>query len=1211
MTRSISPLNLANPPLDGVNLIEASAGTGKTYAICAIILHLLLGKGIPVEKILAVTFTVAATEELKGRIRTMLRKLCNVFSTQTISDDDKDRELIQAMLERYGQKKESLTILKTALRDFDKAAIFTIHGFCQRMLSENAFESSSLFDTELLTDADILIKEASKDFWRRTMYCAGEAVVRYADIAQFTPESLVALAKSRPLDPALVILPEKSFPEVEKIESDYSNLKNIFDELKKLWNMDKQNICELIQKALLSKKLNGHKYKESYMPGLINEIDLFFSENFVPPLKNEKKYSRIDRFSSSMLNERTNAVTHEFCVKLDDFLSLRDRLLSDLQIYFSFLKKEFTQNLEAFVSQHRNRKNARTFEDLLTGMHRALNGDPSSPLARRVRERFHAALIDEFQDTDPLQYEIFSTIFRNHCPLYMIGDPKQAIYKFRGADIFAYLRASSQCDRKLTLAKNFRSHPDLIRAINAIFEMNESKNALPFVLDGITYQSLESAENKDAKKYAALLPPGSPLTIWFIVNNDNNKKEDALVNKQTAIDLACALIIKEITSLIQHGVNAGDIAILVRKNKQSNIIARALRAHGIPCVTYGTESILDTEEAIELERVLCAIAEPSNRGYLAAALATNFFGKNASELSTIVNSEDELAQLMEQFKRYRQRWDQHGFIAMFRQMMQENEISVHLASFIDGERKLTNVFHIAELIHRAEREERLGVDGILKWFSEKKSLEIDEMKLRLETDEYAVKILTIHKSKGLEFPIVFTPFLYDSAEIKSDDYIYHSTHERGETKTIFDLSGEGKEKPKALLEELSESVRLMYVALTRAKARCYTLWGNINKSELSAPMYVFHNHNFSSVEEFLTNANSNKNTPNFNKIDDLRALEKKAKGTISINVISESDPSKFAGISDTGRETTATTSLSCRTFVKGPILAPWSLTSFSSLIFNAKEEYSEKSDEISEENLLEKNLTGKEQTIHTFPRGTRPGLFIHEIFENIDFQHPNSPDSASIIANLSKKYSIAECWIPVIASTVKEILMHPLEARTSTFHLNFRLAELGTAERTHELEFYFPASSICAHKLAELILAERPLSVDKEPPSLARLGLEPIRGFIRGFIDLVFTIHGRWFLADWKSNHLGPNVESYRKEHLERAMLEHYYYLQYHIYAVALHRHLRRTIHNYDYDSHFGGVLYFFVRGIHRDTPETGIYFDRPSKLLINALDDYLGRFPA
>ncbi len=1198
MKPRFSPLDLTMPPLEGVNLIEASAGTGKTYAICAIVIHLLLEKSIPIEKILVVTFTVAATEELKGRIRAMLRKSFDIFKSKHVPQNDRDYELLQRLFNRYGTKPDVIDLLKTALHNFDRAPVFTIHGFCQRMLMENAFESSSLFDTELLADANILIDEAAKDFWRKKMYTAGKAFVRYAATKEFTPSALSALAKIRPLDPKLIILPDQDVSDITKIDNEYTQLEEMFNSLKTIWDSSREEICSQIEAAIDARKLNGRKYQKRYMKDRIAQMNSFLQANEVL----STNYSKIEYFSFSLLNEKTVTIAHPFCQKLDEFLKEQNELLNDLDGYLISLKKEFIQEIESYLSSHRLRKNVRTFEDLLTSMYHALKGDSNSSLAHRIRTRFHAALIDEFQDTDPLQYEIFSLVFRNHCPLYMIGDPKQAIYKFRGADIFAYLRASSQCDNRFTLPKNYRSHPDLVHAINAIFGIHKSTLNSPFVIEGIEYNQVKPAKKESEIEIAHKLPEGSPLTIWFITNTINSESDEKAIRKEDLNAIIPALIISEIKTLTEHGINPGEMAILVRKNEQSKALARALRTHGIPCVTYGTESVLESDEALHMERVMSSIAEPSNRSYLVAALTTDFFGNTVSAIAEIVNTEEKLAEYLVRFTRYREIWEQRGFITMFWRFMQENQIASHLASLEDGERKLTNLFHLAELIHRAEREHRFGIEGILKWFSEEKSLEADEIKLRLETDEYAVKILTIHKSKGLEFPIVFAPFLYDSAKIHSEACIYHDTSSDPEkVRTVLNLSTQNTEAQQVLTEELSESIRLMYVALTRAKVRCYTLWGNINQSDLSAPMYVFHSNRITSLNEFLESNTVQWANKSSDMLEDIQELETQSKRAISIRVISQQNIEKLAMEDEKKDNEKSFPALSCRNFNKSEIKQSWSLTSFSSLIFNAREDFHEKIDDEGKEENEARHL---DFTIHTFPRGTQAGLFIHEVFENIDFQNPTSDESQNIIKDLLRNYRIDEQWMPIIRNNIQAVLNHPLKSENATFCL----AEITPSMRIHELEFYFPASKISPGKLAELIIGNYSDHPERKPIFLSRLGLEETQGFVRGFIDLVFTIHGKWFLVDWKSNHLGDSAESYRKENLYSAMLEKHYFLQCHLYAVALHRHLTRTLPGYKYDDHFGGIFYFFIRGIDAESPHTGVYFEPPSKQRITTLEDYLGR---
>ncbi|MCX7678264.1 MAG: exodeoxyribonuclease V subunit beta [Spirochaetes bacterium] len=1204
------PLNITSPPLDGVNLIEASAGTGKTHAICAIFLHLLLGKKLPVEKILVVTFTVAATKELKARIRAMLTKAYGIFQTNAIPENDKDRELLQSLLVRYGKERESIRLLQSALQDFDKAAIYTIHGFCQRMLTENAFESNSLFDTELILESDALLKGAAMDFWREKMYDPLEVVVRYMLLKEISPDYFVKLANNVPLDPNLSVIPEEIVVDVNKLNSDYVKLKVKFKELAKIWEDEKHAICNSIVKAIEKKKLDGRKYQKRHMESRISALDRFFRgfEFFF----DKNKYTNIDYFCTSKLG----TPIHRFCDELDTFFNQIDETLEQLEKYFICLQKEFLRKINTLLLKQRERKDVRTFHDLLTSVHSALNGDPNSLLARRIRERFSAVLIDEFQDTDPLQYEIFITAFQGYQkshPLFMIGDPKQAIYKFRGADVFAYLRASAQCERKFTLLTNFRSHRMLIDAINTIFTNSGVKSSCekskkPFVIEGIAYHPIRASFLPDVEKYYRSLPHGAPLTIWYVEkDNDGDLKKTPITKKDLQKEI-CTLLINEICRLISNGVKASDIAILVRKNDQSKVIAENLRRNNIPCVTYGVESVFDTEEKNEMELLMNAIAEPANNGYIAAALATPMFGKTAKEIYSIVQTEELLAATIKQFSEYRQSWEQHGFMQMFRKCMSENNVYSRIAALRGGERKLTNILHLAEIIHKAEQKQRYGIESLIKWFSEKKLQENDELQLRIESDEHAVKILTIHKSKGLEFPIVFCPFLYDSAELQLPYFAFHRyLSDRSEFETIFQLhdeSNDGEYRYRALLEELSESVRLMYVALTRAKARCYTLWGYINESGLSAPVYVFHGHRIENMEKYIKNR-SLEITPE-EILEDLQKLGKQSKNSIKIeriNLPCEIKTSDQIKISTLSRR-----ELSFRNFAHAEKLKPsWSITSFSSLVFKNRDEHYEAHLDAPEE-FYAPFADAQSYTIHRFPRGTRAGNFIHKVFERINFQLPRgaplTEEATAVVQNLLNFYGFEREWLPCIGEMVANVVHCTISDGKQTF----RLFDLSREARIHELEFYFPVSAISIRKIATTISEHHPDFCGAMPYSFHQLEMEEKNGFVRGFMDLVFHFANKWYILDWKSNYLGPDETFYGFEQLKQAMIREYYHLQYFVYAIALHRHLCRTLPAYNYDDHFGGVFYLFVRGIHKDYPHRGIYFCKPEYELIRKLDTMVGR---
>jgi exodeoxyribonuclease V beta subunit len=1192
-------LNLLDPPLEGVNLIEASAGTGKTYAIAAIYLHLVMGRAIPVDAILVVTFTVAATEELRERIRAMIRKAHRALHDGKVGKDDKDRVLLEGLLARYGgARDEVLERLGGALRDFDRAAIFTIHGFCQRMLQDNAFESSALFETELLADDTEIIEEAARDFWRARMYDAPEIIARFAGQSAVSPEGLISLLRGRSLDPRALTVPNPRRPDPSSIAKAFAEAAALFESAGALWHASRGEIGGLVASALDKKILSGQKIRRASLDNRLAEQDGFLDggDPFV-----DWKY--LDYFTAGHFADSTNAgkepPRHRFLDHWQRFTEARGSVMTMVRDHCISLKIEFLEGASPLLARSRERRNARTFNDLLTEMHRALGSDPSSPLARRVRARFRAALIDEFQDTDPLQYEIFSTIFGAGGPaLFMIGDPKQAIYRFRGADIFAYLRAAGHCDRRWSLAENHRSDPALVAAVNAIFSRLAGATGAPFVLDGIGFTEVRPALKSG--------PGGSPpLTIWFIDERyaDNRTKSGPTgrLNRSTAVDLAARHTALETARLLAAGESAADIAVLVRTHRQAGIVTGHLRRLGVPCVAYGTESVFQTREALEMERVLAAIAEPSDRGTVNAALATEFWGKSGAEIARIAADEEELSRAASAAAIYRAEWERRGFMPMFSAMLRDLEARTRLISLEDGERRLTNVLHLAEALHRAEQQDGLGIEGLLKWLRTRRAEAEggEETKIRLETDDKAVRVITMHKSKGLEFPIVFCPCLFDPVVLRGDLSFHHPGDDH---RPVLDLGTEGEERAaneaRARAEELSESMRLMYVALTRAKQRCYLAWGHINGTDLSAPFYAFHHGRMDDRVGFLETpreGDKKKKPPltHGDKLADLQELESAAKGAILVTGLPGDTAPRY-------RPAAAAPAPECREFT-GTLARRWSLTSFSSLVFSAGSEHDGRD--------RDPSAAGEDtapadpgRSIHGFPRGTRAGLLIHSIFEELDFAGPDSADTRKLIDECLMRHRFEPHWREALVQMAHNVLTAPLDNEGAPF----RLADIAPASRLHELDFYFPASGITPAGLAELVLGKQEGLPGDAAGMAARLGIDPVNGFVRGFIDLVFSHGGRYYILDWKSNHLGASAKDYTRERMASAMAEHYYHLQYHIYSVALHRHLKRSLPGYSYAQHFGGAFYLFVRGMDPAAPGCGIFYDRPGGELMARLDAYI-----
>lgn len=1094
--KTLDPLNI---PLKGLNLIEASAGTGKTYTISNLYLKLLVEKNFKVEEILVVTFTKAATEELKGRIRGRIVDAINAFS-----GDDTGDEFLAGFVGKIHDGIRAQKALTNALRSFDLAAIFTIHGFCLRMLYNHAFESSSLFDTGLVEDQTDVLSEIVDDFWRRTFYPM-ESQTFIALAREMTREKLLVLARKCISNPLLIV--------------------------------DAHTLTE------------GNTGAQSQNPG----------------------QSIVD------------------------------------------LRKKFIHYVRMESARRKRKENIRSYDDLLIDFYHALEGPGGNELARSIRSHYRAALVDEFQDTDPLQYKIFRTIYsEGEGALFLIGDPKQSIYSFRGADIFSYLEAVNDVDNQYTLDKNWRSAGGLIKAVNAIFGGDSN----PFVFESLRFQPVEQGDSNES---GALTIDGvqdqSPFKIWFMQREPGKKN----ITKGAARLLVGQAVADEIVTLLSYGsegrvsvdgrpLHAGDIAILVHTNWEAREMLRILKDSRVSGVIYSAESIFGSHEAMEIERILSAVLEPANEARVKSALTTDIMGLSGDDLACLLRNEKAWDGWLERFEYYRSLFMAQGFIAMARDMFTREGVKQRLRAFPDGERRVTNVLHCVELLHSASTDEKLATEGLLKWLQEKRkndrASEADEYQIRLETDEKAVKIVTIHKSKGLEYPVVFCPFSWNSAHGSKEYPVVYHDGENANQPTL-DLGFPARENARQSMEQerLAENIRLLYVALTRARYRCYLAWGPINESETSALAYLFHHAheqqdslNLIAMKDFIKSLNDEQMT------QDIQRFVNASEGSIELTCV----PQPLGLINKPPQQEFA--QLQCRQFT-GEIENDWRTTSFTALI-SGKEQFAETPDrdiEIQGSDLAptkpEKPAV-KDNSIFDFPRGVRAGTCLHDIFEHIEFNLSNKNEAKNLVENKLAEYGFENLWIDAVYGAVEHVLTTPVMGEDNGFTLSI----LTTTDRLHEVEFYVPIGLISPDGLAR-IFRSQPLKTATGgfPDIIERLGFVPHKGMLRGFIDMIFYFDGKYYLVDWKSNFLGDNAEDYGRRRLDWAMEKELYFLQYHIYVFALHRFLRVRVEGYQYNEHFGGIFYLFIRGMDPTKGSGyGVFFDKPDISLIEGLAGYL-----
>ncbi|WAF76631.1 exodeoxyribonuclease V subunit beta [Aeromonas dhakensis] len=1178
-----NPLNTLRFPLHGERLIEASAGTGKTYTIAGLYLRLLLGHGplieegedagqpsaherpLSVTEILVVTFTEAATAELRGRIRGRIHEARLAFMRGQSTD-----ALLAQLLAEVEDHELAARRLLAAERQMDEAAVFTIHGFCQRMLKQNAFESGALFETEFLTDDSQLRLQAVSDYWRAEFYPVDKTLASAVRALWPSPAALLREMNGWLDNSELEMRPPAGD---ETLAARHQAAMARIEAVKAAW---------LAQVDEIRRQTDGHisRYTGKNYEGWLAKIaDWAQDEASGYAIPKE-----LERFGLTVLEEnlkKGGAVpTLPLFSKIDALLAsrpgIRDLILQRAAVV-----------VRSRMQASKRQAHQLSFDDLLKDLDGALGSSLGERLCERIRATYRVAMIDEFQDTDPQQYRIFHRLYGGHTDtaLLMIGDPKQAIYGFRGADIFTYIQARRNVSAHYTLGRNWRSSGALVAAVNGLFERAKD----PFIYEAdIPFLPVEA----QGKSKALLLEGESApvLHCWQLSGQPTFNRGDY----QSKMARATAAEIHRLLTLAREGkaligsepVKAGDIAVLVRTGAEGKLVQQELARLAIASVYLSNrESVLEQVEAREILLILHACQNPSEERSLRAALATGLFDLDAKALDELASDERAWESAVQEFMEYRKVWHKRGVLAMLRALLHRRNLAASLLASPYGERRLTNFLHLGELLQQVSSE----LDGeyaLLRWLGEavnRQSGQDAEQILRLESERKLVQIVTIHKSKGLEYPLVFLPFI--CSHRSADTPLYHEVDEAG-NRTILDLTGAEDSLAEADKERLAEDLRLLYVALTRG---VYATWLGL------APVRS-------------GNGKSEKTDLHQTAIGYL--LQKGEEGdaatlATALSALAEDLPGVAVGEPSLTRpaplppEEEQLGEPQVRRF-GGTLERDWWISSYSGLAAqghgHSKGVLANPGfdDEVVTEAAAlaaEEPVQAPQPSIFTFPKGARPGTLLHSLFETIDFQSAAGEPLAQHIATLLAQDGFDESWAPVLQQQVEAVLETPLEIG---FGEPVRLRDLAPERKQVELEFFLPMGRVTAPALTALCQQHDPLSRGNKPLSFAT-----VQGMLKGFIDLVFEWQGRWYLLDYKSNHLGMSPADYSRPALEQAMVEHRYDLQYQLYSLALHRLLALRLPGYDFDQHFGGVFYLFLRGM----PQGGIFHTRPSRELVLGLD--------
>ena len=1196
------PLNPITLPLNQISLIEASAGTGKTYTIGSLYLRLLLKAGennfsrpLNVEEILVVTFTDMATEELKKKIRERITDAIDKLTAFAETQDKsafKNDEFLTALCHDLDIF-EAIHRLKLAEQNMDLAAIYTIHGFCRRMLMQYAFHSGIHFNLELIKDQSDLLVRFANEFWREHFYPLPFEMADFIANELGSPDYVLSLLESDLGKNLIVDLENQQALSISITEFLHQYLGEYFKDikaLKRFWLESAGKISELITEELNKdyakgepKSLSRRSYNTSRLAKWIDQVNAWAND----PRDYVLNETLMSYFTQSALDEKGEEGASPFIAPIFTELEERANALMSPDLLRRVILYHYRQALQQKLLDYKLNHQEKSFDDLLRLLCEALQGAQGNELAEMIRFQYPFAMIDEFQDTDSQQYAIFSKIYRDNpeknTGFIMIGDPKQAIYRFRGADIFTYLKASDEAQSRFELTKNYRSEKNLVDGVNALFDFPQS----PFIYQNINFTAVDS---RDDHLRFYLNGKAEPAYRFYLTESDKvNKTEMAKI---------CAISIQhwlksaaENQAVFQNEdtcktLQAANIAVLVKNRYEAEDVIQELQKLGIASVYLSDQSsVFDSHVAVELLRILKACLNVAERPIL-NAIATALFGLNAADIHQIQQNEADWQRWADSFAQYQQTWQRQGILAMLHQILLEQGISERLLSQATGERDLTDFLHLAEILQQAATLHETEA-ALLSWFEKQIQGEgRQEAQIRLESERQLVKIVSIHKSKGLEYDLVWLPFLAVPSKIPTagDMNVYYSK-ERDET--LWDMENRNLN---ALYEEtFAEELRLLYVALTRAKYQmAFALPTQFDK-KWNALHYVLSQGEIG--KEIALSAPKDTETL-------LQTFKEKMQDNVEICTRPNLEAFPALSINTKNDE------LKAAEFT-GNIEQDWRITSFTSIeqahrrqnylaestgkkhaVFDDAKDYDS-------QNAIEMStalLNENESNILDLPRGKQVGTVLHRHFENCYFSDLANTEE---IDKLRQSLQLDETFTEPLQNWLQQISHTPL---SNEIEIGIALADLANKDCIKEMPFYL---AIREHFDVEAF--NRALKTNHHLPS-EPLQFEQIQGMVRGSIDLVFRHNGKYYLVDYKSNFLGSSLADYNQEALKKEMLHSHYDWQYLIYTLALHRYLQSVVPDYDYARDFGGVFYLFLRGMNGE-PQSGVFYDRPSVELITELD--------
>ncbi len=1270
MSASVTPATafaLTDPLPERSLALEASAGTGKTWTLTALAVRWIAEGRAELSELLIVTFTRAATAELRDRVRARLdqgwRELDRALTapgssrgSDALLDQVADEALRTGGAPELARRRDRLA---QAAASIDDATITTIHGFCQQMLHHAALEAGVDLDTVLLEDDAVLLDEVADDLLARELRPADADWVRYLrQVGKVDRRQLGRLARAVAGLPELRLRPTPAPPGA----SDLAPWETARDEFAACWRQGGRDqalqlIDELRADGLLMPR--QQTFTPAGAAAAAAQVDAWLADppRLPPgPVKRGRQPHKVAQYPMSYFSPIALATKLAPGAQLParEVASRVDELLDAAWAPATRFLLRVATDAWHELDRRKRQRTVLSFDDLLRRLAHALK-DPATRTATRaaIRARYRVALIDEFQDTDPVQWSIFEQLFGPDEPVVLIGDPKQAIYGFRGADVHTYLAARDTRAERRTLPTNHRSDASYVEACNHLFGRPGA-----FGTPDIAYHRLDPAHGD------RLVGAGSaPLTVRFVPRSagevartgrklltkgwaDRALPDDVAAVAVEVLDSGGTLPAAE-GGPRRRSLQPRDLAVLVRTNRRAEAVLRALRAAGIPAVIQRGGSVYATAEADAVQRLLTALLRPASERAAVSAAASLLFARDARTLVAQLESLDPAEPSgvgpgpaawdawIASLQRWSSRWRDQGILPALQQALVEDGVIARLLATDGGERHVTNLRHLLELLHAAEQAEGLSPHALADHLQTRRleAAEGDrptvETELRLEEDAEAARVVTIHGSKGLQYPVVLCPDLWDGGD-RTDERLtrYHDPQasDPGTAITLdldVNVDAPGKQRSLAIArrEARTEQLRLAYVALTRAQHRCVVWWGPFNDAPTSPLASLLHTRPEDPAPDdpvpdddpaaALAAAEQRvRDGEDEDLLEDLAALAAGSSSSIAV------EQATLAGVGAVWTPPVAEPAeLAARPFTRGRLDRSWRRTSFSALVrpadgsgpagveVGAGRDVDADGGRGGAPVPDEPPIEGPSVPLAEFPRGAGPGTFLHDVLEHAEFTALDD-DAAmhELLAPLERRHGIDPAHRSMVLAGLRAAAVTPLGAIAG----RARLADLTRRDRLDELRFELPlakgraaaAAAVTLGAVAERLAAsDDPLLTAYAPrlrdPALAGA----VRGYLTGSIDLLARLpDGRFLVADYKSNWLGEAATGrsvaghYRPTALADAMIEHHYVLQALLYLVAAHRYLRWRLPGYDPGRHLAGGAYLFLRGMVGPAPQpTGV----------------------